>query len=492
MPRASIDKPYTNFTGGLVTEASGLTYPENTAQDLDNVDLDISGMVRRRLGFDIEFDGESMSTFAIDPGDAVSVHHWKNPAGQTDIDFLVIQIGYRLIIRDLNSDTVSSAASIAALASPTEFDYSFWAWDSATTTEIGQSKLTSVNGGGRLWLFGPHIKPICLGYSPTANIVAISQFAPRIRDYTRINQHPYAHAATITDSFLYDLLNSGWNVTNINAHFTTAIGPYPNMYPDSAEQWILGKDNTNVYNTVELHKIDWGDSPAPVGRGIIKALDGVRDNIFTLDAAITTTTTAYAAGAGPDMLTAEDQPAEHGGSFTCGTFHQGRLWMAGDQNSYRPNGVYFSQSVINFRDAMKFYSVNDPTSESFSDPLDTDGGVIYITGAGLITSLRSFGAGVLVFATNGIWFVRGGDDGFRPTAYTVDQISRLSVSSEESIVDAEGTIYFWTQEGIFRIREDGAVESHSDEKIRSYFNNDLRTYSKESVVGAFDRWNNRS
>lgn len=57
MARIKAEKTYRSFINGLITEASGLTYPENSCRDLDNVDIEVNGLVRRRLGLAQETGG---------------------------------------------------------------------------------------------------------------------------------------------------------------------------------------------------------------------------------------------------------------------------------------------------------------------------------------------------------------------------------------------------------------------------------------------------
>jgi len=56
--RLKLKKEYRSFQRGLITEASGLTYPENSCRDLDNVDIEVNGSIRRRLGISQERDGQ--------------------------------------------------------------------------------------------------------------------------------------------------------------------------------------------------------------------------------------------------------------------------------------------------------------------------------------------------------------------------------------------------------------------------------------------------
>lgn len=57
MARGKADKEYRSFIRGLITEATGLTYPEGSCRELDNVDLGTDGSARRRLGISQENDG---------------------------------------------------------------------------------------------------------------------------------------------------------------------------------------------------------------------------------------------------------------------------------------------------------------------------------------------------------------------------------------------------------------------------------------------------
>ena len=52
MPRNNSLKVYNSFVGGLVTEATPLTFPENGVSDALNCIFDKKGDVRRRLGID--------------------------------------------------------------------------------------------------------------------------------------------------------------------------------------------------------------------------------------------------------------------------------------------------------------------------------------------------------------------------------------------------------------------------------------------------------
>ena len=62
MPKAQVEKPYVSFIGGLWTESSPLSHPENTSQVEQNFKLNPDGSRERRLGLvkedDIEHDDD--------------------------------------------------------------------------------------------------------------------------------------------------------------------------------------------------------------------------------------------------------------------------------------------------------------------------------------------------------------------------------------------------------------------------------------------------
>ena len=65
MSQAKANKLYRTFLKGLVTEASPLTFPENTTYDEDNMLVFPAGNRARRLGIDYE-DGYQLSTYELD------------------------------------------------------------------------------------------------------------------------------------------------------------------------------------------------------------------------------------------------------------------------------------------------------------------------------------------------------------------------------------------------------------------------------------------
>lgn len=136
----------------------------------------------------------------------------------------------------------------------------------------------------------------------------------------------------------------------------------------------------------------------------------------------------------------------------------GRLWYAGatskviDGDDRSPNigtFVFFTQ-VIDSKDKFdKCYQEADPTSETISDLVDTDGGYVALSGARRIFKLVPLQNSLVVFADNGVWQILGGDTGFSATGYQVTKVTEVTADSRASIVVAESVIFFWAKGGIY-------------------------------------------
>jgi hypothetical protein len=136
------------------------------------------------------------------------------------------------------------------------------------------------------------------------------------------------------------------------------------------------------------------------------------------------------------------------------------------------------------------YQTNDPTSENLNDILPTDGGVITIHGTGNILKLFPVANGMLVFATNGIWFITGSQGiGFAANDYTITQISKVKILSGSSFVDVLGLPFFWNEEGIYEVvaSQQGqlTVNPITVGTILTFFNT-IPVGSKQYAKGAYD------
>ncbi len=123
-------------------------------------------------------------------------------------------------------------------------------------------------------------------------------------------------------------------------------------------------------------------------------------------------------------------------------FFSGRTWFAANSE------VYYSQIIDDKSKAGLCYQEADPTSEDISDLIASDGGNIPIPEANKIVKLLSFSNGVFVFATNGVWFIGGGNSGFSATDIQITKVSPYGTNNPNSIVQVSDSVLWWSEIGI--------------------------------------------
>jgi hypothetical protein len=455
MARIAQDKAYRSFRNGLVTEVTGLTFPPDSCRDIVNCDINVNGSVRRRLGLtqemggvlmwpgvyaDLVWEDRTAGPFSYRPYPgaqcqkeelAVTVHLWPCPGGQQDLAFVIFQVGNRLFIRNWASPTISD---IGAIEPYIDGDLDMWldypdVGHVFRTNYLDAAKvpLQSAVGSDRIWFTSSAVVPFFIEYRPETRklftkpvgwdeddplaehgLLLMRDFHG-VEDGLKVDETP----DTLSDAHKYNLLNQGWTEDLISDFFSAT-----STYPSNTMQWVLGKDENEDFDPTILVKQDFGTSRAPRGRAVINALSGRRDYVFD--------------------------------GIEC-AFYAGRLWLAGDSNVKRPASVYFSKVIKNPKDAGVLMQENDPTSEHFPDLLATDGGVIPVAEAAGIMKLLPFGQGLLVMAKNGIWYIYGGDGGFRADNYSVEKVSSTGILAPGSVVEADQQVVFWAENSIHAI-----------------------------------------
>tara|TARA_Y100000114_G_scaffold43216_1_gene38647 strand:- start:527 stop:1177 length:651 start_codon:yes stop_codon:yes gene_type:complete len=160
--------------GGLHTESSPLVHPENTAKDLDNVDLSRDGSIRRRRGLEFELGG-SYSTPTFIESDlktqAVSVHEWDSVDGDDTKNFAVVQIGGTLYFHNRGDTSLSNGIIGSMSLAPVQ-----------TRDDYENYVVSSDFGKGKLFMVSPAISPIYLQYDSESNTFTGVKLTLKIRD----------------------------------------------------------------------------------------------------------------------------------------------------------------------------------------------------------------------------------------------------------------------------------------------------------------------
>ena len=117
MPRSNQTGEFNTFVGGLVTEASPLTFPENASIDEANFVLKRDGSRERRLGMAYEAGLTPYPiSYTLSPiGDvAISAFEWNNVAGIAGKTFIVCQVHDRAYIVDRTDETLKPSSYVKA------------------------------------------------------------------------------------------------------------------------------------------------------------------------------------------------------------------------------------------------------------------------------------------------------------------------------------------------------------------------------------------
>ena len=396
MARTLQEFTYVNFSKGLITEGSNLVTPMSSAKEMDNVDINIDGVARRRPGADFETAFQERESLADTDfiTDAITSFDWAEVNNDSNINFVVIQIGETLYFHDSNSE-VFSAPAIGTV-------------DISTFTILTPlhrtSSLQFSDGKGVLFVVGTHVNPFKVEYNPTTFQFTATQVDLQIRDFEgsddglAVDNRP----ASLSSEHHYNLRNQGWPTsfvcsTSSNGDDITTTNPitYTNtelsVYPSNAD--IIHSAKLGAANTVRALDSYWPDGLNKIISGNTRSAKGH----YILDAFNRDRTSA----SGISGLYDQDRDTDITRPSTV-EFYAGRVWFAGLVSNNIGGNLYFSQQLNTLAEVNKCYQEADPTAEDINDLIATDGGVIKINEASNILKILSVNNSLLVFSSNGI------------------------------------------------------------------------------------------
>lgn len=474
--QASVSDAFT-FVGGLVTEGGYFITPENSYKEGVNVIPQVDGVIERRNGLDYE-DGYALHAAAISDSSkdlwAFTTGTWTTVAGSGNKDFIVSQTGPYLNFYSAATGSISATRNTAFQLNLNQDAYRV----PGNPNTIGTGICSFASTYGRLIVTSADTLPIIITYTPVVGdenawgtfsvktldlkirdfkgillVVATAALGYAIGDVVDISAEytatQWASLGINIADVKYNLYNQGWTDTQIDSYRSSNS----DKYPSNTKSWIYGKDTSDNFSPSFLNKQDFGNSPAPKGHFII---DPFEDIFYR-----------------PKVC----------------AFFAGRTWYAGMPSSDLLGTVFFSQVLDNINKVGDCYQTNDPTSEVISDLEDDDGGTIEIPEAGEIVSLQPLGRGIMVFATNGVWFISGIDQGFKASNYAVDRVSDVGCVSGKSVVSVEGTVLYWSTSGIYVVSPTNSVEytaSNISEKNIKTFYQDIPILGKLYAEGSYN------
>lgn len=542
MPKQGTRAEVNTFVKGLITEASPLNFPANASLDEVNFELLRNGTRRRRKGIKKE---TGVFTAANVANSSNNTYIWNGVDGNSSVEFVVVQIGNALSF--LNLSTASLAGTLTLTDFPTNKRFSFATVNgnlivasgatfvycvTYSTTFTASKKVLKVRD---VWGVeedeaieaDPSTRPATLSEQHKYNLQNQSWGIPRkdkvggVVDpvayyFADLSKYPSSTetvwtglqfqpveakttetpGASTTSTTTGAGTASSTTTVNTDGSYTTTTDVSPGGSGTATTTYAAPVISTEykdpyerMFNSLYEDKLG-ADLKAAKGYYVIELLNRGASRLTATNNNHTKFSTIPAA-----VLTKQDYNT-YGPSVVCE--FAGRVFYSGfdgtvvDGDARSPSladYVVFSQLVQTDADIEACYQSGDPTSRESSDIIDTDGGFISVSGAKNIVAMRYIGTVLLVFASNGVWTISGGNDyGFSATNYKVTKLTSFGCMSPESIV-VEGTnLLYWGKNAIYAIVPDSVggmqVQDVTAETIQTFYNN-IPDSAKATVQGTY-------
>lgn len=462
MPLQAATSVENNFRNGLMTEASGLNFPENACTATYNCVFSQDGSVQRRPGFDYETSYQT-KTISLDDK-AITNYLWGNVDGDGNVSLVVLQVGLTLYFYVTENGNISNGILVDTIS------ISAFKASGVDDADVAIQECQFSDGNGLLFVTHPYCAPFYVEYDSSLEEVTPTQINIMIRDFEgvddglAIDNRPTSSLAALSKTHHYNLLNQGWTETNLAAWDTARTD-----LPSNSDVMYVFKNADDVFDMATVVNAFQGNTPAPKGHYILSLFNQDRNTASGL-------TTV------PPTTTGTARPS-------TSAFFAGRVFYSGINTTGFNSNVYFTQIIERKSQYGDCYQAQDPTAEDLHDLLPSDGGVIKIPEAGTIYKLVSIVGALVIFASNGIWIVSGSTGlGFIATDYTVNKLSSIRTLSASSFVDVGGFPAWWNSESIYLLSSDGqnpTVNNLSDSRIKSFYDSIPNT-SKITAKGAFN------
>ena len=499
MPANKINQPVNTFVKGLITEASPLTFPENASLDEVNFKLNRDGSRDRRWGMqNIYREALPFSRVEFEKYTG-KVFKWEQPKGARKSVIGVVQVGYLLYFVDLTTqpkpstvldDLVWYDGAMPLLNGGTAVD--------ASDQLSGTKPIEFATINGYLLLLCEEVSlPFLAWYDDDADEVHWGWADIIVRDIWGVEDGlgQGVRPVELSETHRYNLINQGWLdtiVTTCGTPILECFKSYNGDYPSNIDSW--GSGRTADLTSADVYKFD----PAIAARNVVNNQPAAKGHHIIH---------IYNRGLWRQNLTGVTVPTDLEESFfTTIETYAGRAWYSGirgkvldgDENS--PNlcqAVLFSQVMETPLDLVRCYQEADPTSYEFNEVVDTDGGIIFINGCSFIHKIKAIKSSLWVFGDNGVWEIRGsGEQGFTATSFEVRKINSIGICAKDSVVDANGVIFYWAYSGIYAIQPDPNINGVYNTTNVTHYTiqtkyDDFDTYTKTSAKGIYDPYNNK-
>lgn len=213
MPQVKATKFVKSFVKGLITEAGYLTYPEDASTDELNTVLHLKGNRSRRLGIDFEDDSTNVVFSPFTEDDVTNEFFWRSVDNKANLNFLVMQVGYKVYFFDasvspLSEGIKSFSLNLLSYKSPT-----------ATTNDVRFGRVDFAVGKGYLFVVGDYIDPLSIEYDQDTDTISTLRIIIQTRDFDGVDDGLTndAEPTYLSNTHHYNLRNQGWVRTGTNS-----------------------------------------------------------------------------------------------------------------------------------------------------------------------------------------------------------------------------------------------------------------------------------
>ena len=539
-PQQYSQKTVNTFIKGLYTEASVMTYPENTSSDELNFDLLIDGTRRRRRGIAYEANYQN-SSFTVASGDLIHAETWTNVSGIGGTEFLVVQHNNMVYFYNKSLDTVSAGQK--------PFSINLNEYSANNNYSVSSSYINIASVTGYLIIVSPAIEPIRVKYTATEDNITVTRIKIQIRDLEYLglssnitfisrtsntvtvtvnSSHFYNAGDTVeidssfyqfngtfiltsaptSTTFTYTLAGTDFISTAATGFATKEVSPdvpptaiTNNYLYDLFNQGWYSDNNGRAGNAFDYWDNTRADFPPrnkPWWVGKNTNNDQDIDQYLKIEYGNTLAPNGHyildffsqsrSAASNINNLTTVVEPAR----FNSVVPYAGRVWYAGLDSAKNGGKIFYSKIIESEKDFGICYQKEDPTSEDTPGLVDSDGGYIIIPEASSIQALFTTGSIMYVLATNGVWVIGGVDQVFKATEYYVSKISSFGIASKRTLINVSDSPVFWDTSGIYTVAIENStpfVTSMSD-NIKTFYEA-ISPEKKKDATAVFDRLNKR-
>lgn len=274
-----------NFSQGLITETTALSFPEKACTETYDCIFHRTGKIFRRNGFEFETSASSTAVTYV-PGQATAEYLWTAAGGVGTKNIVVVQQANKIYFYDvLDTDSISSHIRAETITLSTYLP-------SGSANVAATYPCSFSQGNGDLFIVNDAISPLYVKYDATANTLTTTAITIQVRDFDGLTSEVATILTRPTDSVAslksgkpnhyYNLINQGWYASGADAltQWDAARADMPAMADVPA---LFRSSETDTFDPNKVNAKDTGNVPAPKGHFILTAWNPDRGAALTAE-----------------------------------------------------------------------------------------------------------------------------------------------------------------------------------------------------------------